>query len=118
MSRTFKLAVNRASDSSTLSHNWVEVQKVSSGIYKVADYRLTGNVDPYGNNALGFREWDHEVEDLDAGNSDGSSCFDISNHLRWNDVDLTPGEFRATSLRRLKEALTHVTFCVWDQDEI
>lgn len=119
MSRTFKLAVNRAVDTSgQSSKDWVEVKKVSSGIYEVVGYGIFGHVDSFGNNALGIRKWDEEVVDLDAGNSDESQCFGMSDHLRWKDVDIRAEEFRASSLQRLQEALTHVVFCVWNQDEI
>lgn len=99
---------------------WIVVESVGGGRYVVVDDNLTVKSDDWicDATALGFSGWDDEVEDLDAGDSDESQCFDMSSHLRWNDVDLTPDEFRAPSIGRLCEALAHVTFCAWCPGDI
>ncbi len=130
MSHSITLTVNRALGSSFgnmiqllsggVSANpegdWIKVEEVSPGIFKIVDNNMTeeeeGNV-LCGLWALGLCSWDEEVVDLDAGNSDESQCFGMSDHLRWNDVEITPGELRAPSIDRLKEALGHVAFCAW-----
>jgi hypothetical protein len=93
--------------------NWIEVEEKKPGIFTVMDDnitvkdgdRVTEDV------TLGFSEWDDEVEDLD-GDEDSQMC-NISEHLKWQDVDLTPEEYHAPSIERLKEALSHVTICAF-----
>ncbi|MBI3633427.1 MAG: hypothetical protein HY226_03995 [Candidatus Vogelbacteria bacterium] len=98
---------------------WIEVEKVRKGVYRmVADSMTVEGDGNYHNTNLGIREWDEEVVDLDNGRSDGSQCFGISEHLRWNDVDFTTEEFRAPSIKRLLEALSHVTFTAWCPGDI
>ena len=94
--------------------NWIEVEENEPGIYTVVDNNMTDT----DQTALGFAWWDDQVEDLDNGSSDESQCFGMSDHLRWHDVDLTPDEFRASSLERLKEALAHVEVCAWCPGDI
>lgn len=94
--------------------NWIDVEEWKPNVFTVVDNNMTvknGNwvVDQ---TSLGFTQWDEEVEDFDH-YSDESQCFGMSNHLRWQDVELTPYKFRAPSAERLKEALTHVTMCAW-----
>ncbi|MEK7546030.1 MAG: hypothetical protein AAB554_03040 [Patescibacteria group bacterium] len=99
---------------------WIVVERVAYGRYVVVDENLTCKGGDWISDAtaLGFTAWDDEVEDLDAGNSDESQCFGMSAHLRWNDVNLTPDEFRAPSIERLLEALSHVTLCAWCPGDI
>ena len=95
--------------------DWIEVEEKKHGVFSVVDNNMTvkdGNSATENTN-LGFSHWDSEVEDLDAGDSDESQCFGMSDHLKWQDVDLTPQEFRAPSIERLKEALNHVAICAW-----
>jgi hypothetical protein len=105
--------------SAKLEGNWIDVEEREPGVFTVVDDNLTSGsdwiVDPCN---LGFSQWDDEVEDLDAGDSDESQCFGMSDHLRWNDVDLTPYEYRASSLERLSEALHHVAVCAWCPGDI
>jgi len=96
---------------------WIEVQEASAGVFIVTDDNMTDD----DNTCLGFVAWDGEVEDLDCGSSDESQCFGMSDHLRWNDVDLRlmhVKEFRAPSISRLVEALSHVTLTAWDPYDI
>jgi hypothetical protein len=99
--------------------NWIIVDEIEPGLFQVVENSMTSGdywvQDPV---ALGFCWWDDEVEDLDAGNSDESQCFGISDHLRWNDVHLTSEELRAPSLDRLREAIGHVAFCAWCPGDI
>lgn len=99
---------------------WIVVEQVACGRYVVVEDNLTVKSDDrlWDDLELGFIGWDDEVEDLDAGDSEESQCFGMSNRLRWNDVDLTPEEFRAPSIERLREALVHVTLCAWCPDDI
>lgn len=99
---------------------WIIVEEREVGHFVVTDDSMTDKngdwiIDAV---ALGFAEWDAEVEDLDDGYSDESQCFGMSNHLRWNDVVLRPDEFHAPSIERLAEAITHVTMCAWCPGDI
>lgn len=128
MPRSITLSVNRAFGSSLgnmiqlLSGGvsippegeWIKVEEISSGVFKIVDNSMTDECNVLsGAWALGLCFWDEEVEDLDAGNSDGSQCFGMSDHLRWKDVEISPDELCAPSLDLLKEALSHVAFCSW-----
>lgn len=102
---------------------WIEVEKKRPGVFTVVDDSMTDDSmtmesDTAERANLGFSSWDEEVEDLDNGWSDESQCFGISSHLRWREVDLTPKEFRTPSIKRLKEALSHVTLVTWCPREI
>ena len=133
MSKIVTLAINRSFGSSMgnmievlsgeasakLNGNWIKVEKISPGVFQIIEDNLTSGSDWITDScALGFCSWDDEVTDLDAGNSDESQCFCMSDHLRWNDVELTPRELRAPSIKRLKEALHHVAFCAWCPGDI
>ncbi|HSI21092.1 MAG TPA: hypothetical protein VLA04_05340 [Verrucomicrobiae bacterium] len=100
--------------------NWIEVSERESGYFEIVGNNMTEKNGDWivDSTALGFGEWDSEVVDLDAGNSDESQCFGISSHLWWNDVDLTPEYIRAPNLQRLREALEHVAFCAWCPGDI
>jgi hypothetical protein len=100
--------------------DWIEVEEREPGTFVVVDDSLTvkDGDSMMAQTDLGFTEWNDEVEDLDAGWSDEASCFGMSNHLRWNDVDLTPDEFSAPSIERLIEALEHVVLCAWCPGDI
>nr|MDO8119284.1 hypothetical protein [Candidatus Sigynarchaeota archaeon] len=89
---------------------WIDVNEESPGMFVIVSENMTTEPET----ELGFSAWDKEVEDRDNGASDGSSCFGISSHLKWNDVELFPDSFKAPSIERLKEALAHVTMCAWD----
>ena len=105
-----------------LEDNWIEVEEYKPSVFKVVDNNMTEN----GNwvteaTALGFSQWDDEVQDIDGVEdypSDESQCFGMSNHLQWKDVDLMPYVFCAPSIERLKEALTHVAICAWCPGDI
>jgi len=110
-----KLIQSLLDDASAESEEaWIKVKEVSPGIFEIVDNSLTSGdsriSDPC---ELGLMGWDDEVQDLDAGQSDESQCFKMSVHLRWKDVDITPDELRASSVERLKEALSHVAFGAW-----
>lgn len=94
--------------------NWIEVERKGSGLFVVTDDNLTEKGDdPSDQSSLGFIQWDSEVVDLDNGESDEGQCFGMSNHLKWKDVDMTPHEYKAPNIKRLKEALQHVAICAW-----
>ncbi|MDB5194185.1 MAG: hypothetical protein JWN50_199 [Parcubacteria group bacterium] len=121
MSNTIKLAVNRGFGSlenevQESSGEWIEVEEMSQGVFTIIGDGMTGEY-----LTLGIWLWDDEVEDLDAGNSDESQCFGMSDHLKWGDVEFDlclMMEIRASSLDQLKEALKHVVFCAWDPEDI
>lgn len=103
--------------------HWFEVVwSEDSGAFMLVDENLTNKEDrsrwPADKTALAFYKWDEQVVDLDDGFSDEGSCFGMSNHVLWNDVNLTPTIYRAPSIERLKEAFTHVTFCAWCSGDI
>ena len=98
--------------------NWIEVEEKEPSVFAVVDDNMTvkGGNRVSDETYLGFTHWDDEVEDLDG---DGNAqCIGISSHLKWKDVDLTPEEFRAPSVERLKEALNHVAICAWCHGDI
>lgn len=92
-----------------LEGNWLEIEEREPHIFTVVGENLTEEGE-----CLGFSKWNNEVVDLDAGNSCGSQLFEISNHLAWKDVTLTPSKLMAPSVERLIEALDHVEICAWD----
>lgn len=100
--------------------NWIEVEEKVEGVFTVINDNMTvKNGDSITENTnLGFSQWDKEVEDLDNGESDESQCFSMSSHLKWKDVDMTPEEFKAPSIKKLKEALKHVAICAWCPGDI
>lgn len=98
-----------------LEGNWIEVEEFAPGVFTIVNDSFTDENDA---RARGFTSWDNEMQDLDNGWSDEAQCFGMSNHLVWNDVDLTPDEFRAPSIERLTEALHHVAICAWCPDDI
>lgn len=94
---------------------FIEVQETDDDLTKKDGYDL------YDATALAFSGWDLEVDDIDASQSDESQCFGMSSHLMWKEVDLRlrgDREFRAPSIGRLKEALTHVTFTAFCPGDI
>jgi hypothetical protein len=99
--------------------NWIEVEQ-KGRVFTVVDENMTDKDGDWivDSTALGFSSWDAEVKDLDNDQSDASQCFGISMHLKWKDVDMTPDEFRAPSIERLKEALNHVAICAWCPGDI
>jgi hypothetical protein len=64
---------------------------------------------------IAFAHWTPEVENLDVGKneSDEAMCFNFSNNLKWNDVNLGYGGNTAPTIERLTEALSHVYICAW-----
>ena len=97
----------------------IVVEETNPGIFKIVDDNIAKkDGDPMDDaTEIGFGEWDESVEDLDAGNSDISQCFNMSEHLKWGDVELTLDEIKAPSLDRLKEALQHIeitSYCPGD----
>lgn len=100
--------------------SWIEVEEREENVFVVVDDNMTVKDGEwlYENIALGFVSWDDQVEDLDNGSSDESQCFGMSSHLRWNDVEMTPEQFRAPSIFRLMECLTHVVMNAWRPGDI
>ena len=113
--------------------NWIIVEELKPYVFTVVDENLTSkyhendddwyydgyydeDVDDYLSTRriiLGFSQWDEEVDDLDTGFSEESQRYGMSCRLIWQDVYLTPYEFRASSLVRLIEAFNHVAICAW-----
>lgn len=83
----------------------IEVQEVKKGVFKPR-FDEDDDCEP------GFSHWDEEVENTD---SAGDACcqLGISQRVKWQEVelDLENREFRAPSIERLREALSHVVFC-------
>ena len=106
--------------SSKLEGNWIDVEERTPGVFTVVDENLTTKDGDWivDDTSLGFSSWDEEVADLDAGNSDESQCFGMSDRLVWKDVELTPYEFRAPSVERLIESFNHVEICAWCPGDI
>ena len=98
---------------------WIEVEETSPGHFTIVNDSMTVKdgdcmIDP---TALGYVEWDDEVENLDT-DSDPYECFGISQDLQWNEVSLGVTSFEAPSIERLKEALSHVTLMSWCPGDI
>ena len=113
-----KIEVLSSEASAHREGDWIDVEEREAGVFTVVRDSMTMRDLGPDWLSLRFRFWDDEVEDLDAGNSSGSECFGSSNHLRWNDVDLTPEEFHAPSIERLAEALTHVAVDAWNPEDV
>jgi len=102
-----------------LEGNWIEVEERQPGFFELVRNNMTDPENP----DLDIFRWDAEVEDLDK-RSD-AAYRGMSEHLRWEDVDMSLNQtddlsssFRSPSVARLREALTHVVFCTWDRLEI
>lgn len=109
---------------------WITVMESTPGVFHVKT-RGTATVDLGGDfmspEDIGFASWDDEVRDLDNEESDVVRYCNIgSTHLEWNDVtfriEVGPygAETRVTAptLDRLKEALSHVSFKLFDSKDI
>ncbi len=83
--------------------NQVTIQEREAGVYEVVD----SNVFNDEIQEVGFSGWDEEVENLDT-DSDVFQSFGDSEHLRWKEVELTPGLFKGPSIDKVKEAFFHV----------
>jgi len=96
-------------------NNWIEVKKASNDVYDIIDNNMTVKNGDWITDAvaLGYMDWDNEVEDLDNGSSDGSQCFGISSQLKWKDVIFSDYVIRAPSIKRIKEALEHISIGAW-----
>ncbi len=108
------LRINSGILNALTMRNWIKVKDTRPGIYFLTDDGITcrscSGPPERQITVLCISKWDGEVENLDNGRSKGSRNFGISTHLKWQDVELMRGEFRAPSIKRLKEALKHVTF--------
>lgn len=93
----------------------ITVEETESGVFKIISCDITRGEDERG---IGFRNWDKDVEDLDNGHSDIADCFGMSDHLQWEDVELTPDEIRAPSLDQIKKALRHIDIEAYCPDNI
>lgn len=100
--------------------HWIEIEETAPGEFEVVGNNMTEESKSTwtGNTALGFVGWDTDVEDNDAGSSDESQCFHMSDSLQWKDVHLSPKHFTAPSIDRLKEALQHVVYTAWCPGDI
>ncbi len=106
--------IDRLSQSTnSFEDNWIEVEKVKRGHYKVTADSMTNKMQP----ELGFSDWDSDVGHLDP-DSDDWTCCEIASHLKWDDVDLTPEIILAPSLTKLKQALSRVRFTAWDPGDL
>ena len=97
----------------------ITVEETEPGAFKIVDDSITKkDGDPMADATdIGFGKWDDSVKDLDNGDSDISKCFGMSEHLQWEDVELTASEIKAPSLNRLEEALQHIeitSYCPGD----
>jgi hypothetical protein len=110
--------------------NSLKVKKIRPDTFIITDYTIDGITD--GDNdkdpmndpiGIGLSEWDSSVEDMDNGHSDIADIWGMSNHIKWEDVeiDLSCGEafqIKAPSIDRIKEALKHVKVCGYCPSEI
>ncbi len=96
--------------------SWIIVEERSKGIFKVVKNNLTDS----DHSSLGISGCSSEVRILEdpSSPSDEFQCFGMPSRVRWEDVWIEPYEFHASSLSRLKEALSHITFCAWCVDDI
>lgn len=96
-------------------NEWIEVRRTGDDVYELTANSIVRPLQ--GRTGLAFRSWDNEVTNVDNGWSD-VALFLMSDHLRWNEVDLTPERFQASSFNRLVEALGHVTFGCYDPGDV
>lgn len=95
---------------------WIKVIEQKPMTFTIVGDSMT---DPNGYKTdLGLSSWDEEVVDEDGGWSDEASCFGMSVHLRWNDVNIYPDHIEGGTLEEVKEAVKHVKFIAWDPGDI
>ena len=94
--------------------DWIDVERASPGHYNL----MASSLNAGEGESLSFNQWDDGVVDHDKGFSDAASCWDHSDHLSWQEVILRPNAFEAPNLSRLQEALKHVTWTKYNNDEI
>jgi hypothetical protein len=91
---------------------WIEVERTEEPsvvyasphpTYTIVNDNLRGP-----DTALGLYQWGDSSE-VENRNSD---VFGSSEHLDWQDIQITPRWIRAPSIKRLREAVKHVTFTV------
>jgi len=89
-------------------------------VFTIVD--VTGVVEHNGDSwirrtAIAFAHWLPDVDNLDDPEnifaSDAATAFNMSQRLRWNDVELTPTICRAPNIDKLREAFKHVYVCAW-----
>jgi hypothetical protein len=103
--------------------DWIEVMpncSLGRGTYLIEGCNFLKRTDTRFEH-LCFTSWRSTVEDLDQGHSDLASSFGGSLHLRWKDVEFDlsgPDTIKAPNLKRIKEAVKHVTFGAWDTDDV
>jgi len=97
----------------------LKVVEISKGEFEVVDYTISKeNSGLFGDfHEYAFGDWDSSVVNMDT-ETDQFLVLGRSQHLRWNDVDLTPMMFRAPSFKRLKEALQHVQFSTYNSNDV
>ncbi|HEU5121983.1 MAG TPA: hypothetical protein VFT59_03985 [Candidatus Saccharimonadales bacterium] len=96
---------------------WIKVEEVRPGAYKIIANSMTEADDGYARYALCFTDWDDEVENCD--DFYELSGFHMSDHLKWNDVEMSIyEECHASSVERLQEALDHVSFYAYCPEDL
>ena len=105
---------------------YLDIKEKERGVFIVVGENLTDY-----STSLVFSSWDDVVEDLDDNGSTGPQFFGMSDHVRFEDVDMEvvwdkdeQGNYEqflrieAPSLDRVKEALKHVIVDSWDWREM
>ena len=93
--------------------NYLDIEETTPGTWTITADSMTGE-----ETSLGISQWDETVTDLDNGDSDASQCFEMSEHLQWEDVTIYPDHFVAADPARIQEAVQHVLFCAWDPMDV
>ncbi len=107
MSKTYRIIV---------SNGWVVIEFQKYGVYRITDNSMKVNID-YETPDLGYGKWDNEVVNEDD-DLDFLHYLGVSRRLRWKEVIMTDRTIYAPSLERLQEALRHVVFKAYNEDDL
>ena len=101
------------------ANSWLEIRQE-----RPCSWDIIGNGVTRGDNYLadpihyGYSPIGEGVVDLDAGRSDASQCFNVSNHVRVGEVDLVGSRILAPNLETLLEALKNVSIIAYCPGDI
>lgn len=113
-----EVSLDSASDSGDLGASggaWIELEQTGPGKWSIVDENFTDDQSP----VVCFSDWSADAEDADAGSSDASQCFGLSEKLRVGDVefDLESNVIAAPDVESIRAAIGSVVFCAWDPED-
>ena len=94
---------------------WIELEKVLRGRYVIVNSSFKDFIED--EDEIGFCDWDETVINQDKKSSPWQ-CFGIPISLQYKNVSFNYSVIEAKNIEEIKEALRHVTFCVWNRGDI